>query len=529
MAILRNSLAIKGPRARSENTLARVLRSAVALVTAGVLAAGCSAGEDPPQQSNAARLVLLYATCSLNKTFLSPYNSDVTYTPHLHRFAQRGVVFLRHQTEAGQSGIAFASIFTGTQAAEHGIFAHPSRMEDNKLLVAEAFAAAGYETFSWLGHQMASAQLNYAQGVPEENVFRGKLTAKSPDFRRILERLQTDPKYKAFIVTNFTVTHGPYHDRSVEGFCKRYPADCRTFGNAKDFERYSNLYRRNSLALSRNFDATIKKLGIDDKGIARLTDVIEILYKSNVNLLDRLFGKVVAATSQFGVSQNTVIAFTADHGEIHYRENAYFHWTHGYQLAPEVLGVPLIIRAPGLAAKTPDYESVSRSIDVFPTLAGLAGLPALKGSGIGVDLSGAMLERESPPDLLAFSHTAMFHQAQWERRKRFGQLARLFPEPIPDLMWVAVRNRDLLFKLRRTDGTDWRMSAYDLATDPGESRDVFDAKKPLHTEMSDQLKTYKAHLVAAAADFRDNVQSSSAVELLRSLGYIDKEDDPAAE
>jgi len=58
------------------------------------------------------RLVVLYATCSLNKDFLSPYNAEIRFTPHLDKIKDRSLVFLRHQTEAGQSGPSFASITT---------------------------------------------------------------------------------------------------------------------------------------------------------------------------------------------------------------------------------------------------------------------------------------------------------------------------------------------------------------------------------------------------------------------------------
>jgi arylsulfatase A-like enzyme len=518
MPIRRDYAATHPTHRRTESGWIHLIGVAAVVIIAGVFLSACSA---PEERSDAPRLVILYATCSLNKDFLSPYNSKVTYTPHLQRFARRAVVFKRHQTEAGQSGIAFASIFSGTQATEHGVFAHPTQLADEKLLVAETFAAAGYETFSWLGHQMASARLNYAQGVPTENVYAGKLMAKSPHFLRILKRLQSDPSYKAFIVTNFSVTHAPYGSHFQNDFCARYPTDCRQYGEPEDFERNRTLLRRHSRGLARDYDKTIKDLGLDHNEIARLVDVAEILYKSDVNLLDRLFGEVLAAISQFHMGKQSAIAFTSDHGEIHYRENAYFRWTHGYQLAPEVLGVPLLIRAPGLVTKKKTYAGVTRSIDVFPTLAGLAHLPSAGGSGRGVDLSRVLTQREAPPRLLAFSHTAMFHQAQWQRRRRLGQLASLFPQPIPDFMWVAVRDRDMFFKLRRLEGTDWRVSAFDLRADPGELHDLYDPSQATHVAMSEQLHAYKRRLVAAAADFGDNVPDSRAVELLRSLGYID--------
>ncbi len=52
------------------------------LVAACVLVAISHATEEPAASaSKAPRLVLLYATCTLNKNFLSPYDPSVPYTP----------------------------------------------------------------------------------------------------------------------------------------------------------------------------------------------------------------------------------------------------------------------------------------------------------------------------------------------------------------------------------------------------------------------------------------------------------------
>jgi arylsulfatase A-like enzyme len=83
-------------------------------------------------------LVLLYATCTVNKDYLGPYEPAVSYTPALDDFARSSLVFENHQTESGQSGIAFASIFSGTQATEHGVFVNPSRLPDDVLVIPEA-------------------------------------------------------------------------------------------------------------------------------------------------------------------------------------------------------------------------------------------------------------------------------------------------------------------------------------------------------------------------------------------------------
>src|SRR5262245_58401633 len=102
----------------------RVILLACVAAVIGVAAAGLWMRARP----QGPRLLILYATCSLNRDFLSPYNPNVTYTPALQSFAERGQVFTKHQTEEGQSGIAYASLFSGSQAPRHGVYYHPSKL-----------------------------------------------------------------------------------------------------------------------------------------------------------------------------------------------------------------------------------------------------------------------------------------------------------------------------------------------------------------------------------------------------------------
>ena len=169
------------------------------------------------------RLVLLYAPCTVNKHYLSPYAPSVGYTPHLQAFAEESTVFRRHQTEAGQSGIAYASIFSGAGATRHGAFRHPVTLSDDLYLVSEAFADQGYETFFWNGHLLGGP--NYGQGVPAGNLWPRGLVADDARFQAILERLRSDESYRAFVMTNFTVTHGPYRMAGAGPFRKRHPVE----------------------------------------------------------------------------------------------------------------------------------------------------------------------------------------------------------------------------------------------------------------------------------------------------------------
>lgn len=501
-------------------------------------------GCGPAAESAAPRLVILYATCTLNKGFLSPYDPAVAWTPHLAAFADRSLVFERHQTESGISGVAFASILSGGQATRHGVFSHPSRLADDVELIGEAFARAGWEVSFWADHPMASPSLGYGQGVAPERTYVSKRPLGAPDprrpppregflraedarFRRILERLESDPEGRALLITTFTVTHAPYSSAWLDVFCARHPRECED-PSPEAFEASAELLWRHYVDLSWDFDETVSRLALTAADRAALERSAERLYAANVHRLDGLFGDLLAEVASHGLEDESLVAFTADHGEVLQRENAALRWNHGFSLAPEVLSVPWIVGGPGIAPGR--QPGVTRSIDVLPTLAGLAGIDrGLEDvdpgdDGIGRNLAPVLLGRRELPRLEAFSHTALVPQALLDvSRARGGtRLDALHPDRDPEGMWVSLRDGDMVFKLIRPSGGAFEPKAFDLASDPRETVDVFDPTDPGHVAAAARLRAYKRSLVEAARSSRSRpIVQERRMRLLRSLGYVE--------
>jgi arylsulfatase A-like enzyme len=501
----------------------------LSLATALLGTLGCAPRAVEP---HGPRLVVLFATCTLSRHHISPYNAQVTYTPNLSAFAAEGTVFERHQTESGQSGLAFASILSGTQADRHGVYRHPYWLRDEAFLVAEAFAERGYETHFWNGHPMAAADLNYGQGVPSERVHtsrhpepdKARLTANDQEFAAILQRLQEEPDYRAFVQVLFSVTHAPYTDiasEALEDFRRKYPEEWPEF-TEEELARYTRRYRRQRPRLERDFPAVVRERRWTEGDVLGIASFIEGYYKANVHVLDTWFGRLVGSIQEAGLLDHRLIAFTADHGETLYREHTIFKWAHGLQLSPDVIQVPLIIRVPG-GQSLSRYSAVSRSIDVLPTLVGLSESPLKKDDPRieGVDLTAAVLQNEAAPHLRAFSHTMALN---WQRLVRFeGWLAaRLFPSTDVELMWTGVRDGDVSMRRRREENGEWKTEVFDLATDPGAARDVYDPDNALHRELEADLESYKVRLVESHAvrEEEHRLREELVTERLRAMGYI---------
>jgi arylsulfatase A-like enzyme len=312
----------------------------------------------------------------------------------------------------------------------------------------------------------------------------------------------------------------------------------------EDHARLLALYDRYRLAFQWNYPETVEKLRHHEDPAQRLREgdetklaaLLEFLYQAAVWQLDGLFGRWLDSIEAAGLLDESLIAFTADHGEVLYRENSLYKWTHGLELAPEVLTVPLVIRGPGAGVAAGHYDAVTRSIDVFPTLAGLAGVSIPEGSQVeGVDLSKSVRGEEEPPELVAFFHTStlgpnLLEQFAGDRDHTgdgrieagplapYTQLLRRIPREDVAFVWVGARRGDAVFK-KTFDGSRWRFEAYDLATDPQEARSRFDPGDPEHRRMAAELDAYQARLLRGP--YSRTELSAEDIEKLTALGYLE--------
>ncbi|MCI0413881.1 sulfatase-like hydrolase/transferase [bacterium] len=468
----------------------------------------------PQKSPRSPRFVLLYATCSLNKDLLAPYNGSVRYTPNLKSFAKGSTVFLKHESESGFSGAGYAGLFSGTYMYRHGVYYHPQTLADSNYLIAEAFQKNSYETFFWNAHTLASAELNFAQGVLSRNVIHhdpriGALTATDQRFMTILRRLRSRKTYNAFLQVNFSMTHAPYSENSsiavTTSFCAEFPEECSGVSR-EDLIRYVPIYAKNHMDLQLQFAATIKSLGLAPAEVKKLIDVVRVTYESSVRILDRRFGETIDLIRKEKLLDESLIIFTADHGEILYRSDSPFQWTHG-GLEPEALEIPLMIRAPAGTVLLDYYPNVTRAVDVFPTVAGLSEIKIQTSEKLdGQDLSDAMQGKANPPQLIALACTGLSHPAQGVHND-------------PYRMGVQAREEDVFYRLlTMPNGLShmfpFRMGEFQLVTER------FNPDNQNHRKMKSQLHEYKDKLTRAYKAPTDESNWDQIREQLRNLGYL---------
>jgi len=98
-------------------------------------------------------------------------------------------------------------------------------------------------------------------------------------------------------------------------------------------------------------------------------------YYASTSYVDAQIGKVIGELTRLELADNTIIVLWGDHG---------FHlgdlgiWTKHTNFE-QATRIPILVIAPGVTAPNSSTAQLAESVDIFPTLAELAGLPAPKG------------------------------------------------------------------------------------------------------------------------------------------------------
>ena len=98
-------------------------------------------------------------------------------------------------------------------------------------------------------------------------------------------------------------------------------------------------------------------------------------YYASASFVDAQIGKVIDELDRLGLAENTLVVLWGDHG-FHLGDLGIWTKHTNYEQANHI---PLLFIAPGVAKPGSSTRQLAESVDVFPTLAELAGLPAPTG------------------------------------------------------------------------------------------------------------------------------------------------------
>jgi len=435
-------------------------------------AVGCGRSEPslPPN-------LLLVTIDTLRADHLGAYGYAPPTSRAFETLAASGALYTRAQATSSWTLPSHASLFTGLYPFEHGAHSFLGTQGRNAYpldtaspTLAAELREAGYETAAFVANVVyMSPWTGLDRGFDRYEVVR----KSGLELNRLIFRWLDAPRERPFFLfVNYMDAHRPY--------------------NVAPVARLPSLADSDPALLDRLVEQV---LGSDTPPSPELVARVIAQYDLGVANADDALGSLLAALEQRGLSENTVVVVTSDHGEYFGEHDLVEHSKDVYQ---PVLWIPLVIR--GVSGTAP------QRVDTTLSLAHLPHLIAQELGPLAVQLTSRFSRAPGTEPVLAESYFA--------RAKDLG-----------DPRWGArfQRVRRVIFEWpwKRIDSSDHRDELYDLAADPGEENDL----SARHPEVGQRLDAFlEAQLARASRRKRDPASPAPTpeeLEELRALGYVD--------
>ena len=462
-------------------------RFAVATL-ACLLSAGSAAAAPPATPPN----VVLITVDTLRADRLGAYGSRL-HTPRIDRLAAEGCVFEQAVSPMPVTRPSHFSMFTARYPREHGVVHNDVALPPTIPTVTEAFDAAGYETAGFTAVALLDRGSGAARGF---DAFSSPTGTHGEDAEAVIPRVVAwlrgrTAKAPFFLWVHLFDPHMPY--APAASFAPPSPPEVAALLPEASWDLLLERARANG----GNLPAPLYERALG-------------LYDGEVAQTDHWVGVLLDALAAAGALDGAAVVFTADHGEC-FEHGIFFNHTNClYQGA---VRVPLIVRAPPLVRPGERRGDVVELVDLPRTLLHLTGLPS------GGFRGRALFDPAQPVAAYAVTEHPRLNARQMSGREpKSTQMSAVAGQPVH---WPSMRDEHYALHEQ-----SWkylyvakREELYDLASDPGESRNLAATQPERVARMRAQLREWLQVHPARASN--PGPVDESLREILRALGYSD--------
>ncbi len=440
--------------------------------------------------------VILISIDTLGTKHMGLHGYERDTTPALARFAEQAVVFEQAIAHQPWTLTSHASLFTSTYPDTHGTTLEQA-FAGSLPLLPEELARAGYFTAGLVNNPYLNPKFGYERGYDLYDYdFRRQDRSDAEDGRRnrsveesrerLLALLDAGLPRPFFFFLHLIDVHSDWVELPYESpvpFAQRFVEP-----GQEPVELSDGGWSATRLMLRANSGES----ELSPQQVERFA----ALYDGGVAYVDAALGVLFEELSARGLYDEALIVVLSDHGEEFVEHGRWLH-TQGYD---ECLRVPLLIKLPAARHGGTRVAQQVELIDVLPTLLELLDLPAPAG-GEGRSL------------------VPLFSGAELAPRLAFAKGANqtLTPEDV----YVARTGEWKLIWHLESGATE----LYDLAHDPGETRDVAGEEEQrvaallealtAHREGAAQVRARNADLDAGRVELSEGDRAN-----LSNLGYV---------
>jgi len=328
---------------------------------AGALAAASPARSAPRNQPN-----ILYLFSDEHRyQAMSFTETPQVKTPNMKRMATEGFSFDQCVSNYPVCSPYRAMLLTGRWPRQTGVVDNNIPLNTTETTVGDAFKAAGYDTgyigkwhlggnraepfgfdasLIWTNTNTHYRASKYHPKYGDPVVYPGYNATGMTD--QAIDFMKADREKPFFLMVSWNPPHASFLDAPPE-FKKQYPA--------------GSIPQRPNAPIELDDERDKKRRLPSEEGYAG--------YHAHVAAIDAELGRVLAYLEESGQRENTIVLYSSDHGSLLGSHGA------GSKRQPfeEAVRVPFLVYGPNV--KPMRSDALFGTIDIMPTLCGLAGIP----------------------------------------------------------------------------------------------------------------------------------------------------------
>ena len=436
------------------------------LAAAGWAFARVRAHPAEPTARHSIDKVLLVTIDALRRDRLGLYGyKDQPTSPALDAWAREAIVFDGAVAPAPWTIASLGALFTGHYPAEIGAYTNSCGISPDFTTLPELFQKAGFLTASFSTHRL--------------------LIGEAGGFRRGFDEVHPES------------IHPILKGEHKMPYAKLEPDVLHWLDDHADEQFFLWIHDMDT-----HEPATTGNPYIGRPGWLR--------YEAEVHSVDDAIAHLIVRLQALGIWDDTLVVFTADHGEAFDEHGILGHQDCMYD---EVLRIPLMMHVPGIDGARRIAEPVDH-LDLFSTLLDLAGIdpPAgSRGKSFAPLIRG---ERHHLDPRYLFASRYHFEDGHHEIvvRDRHWKLLATAADPN-----AKERRDERRAPVWDPDALDTRLELYNLMVDPGEVNDLYDEYPDLVARMQKALEGWHNSTQPPARIAPELDEASK--ETLRGLGY----------
>ncbi|MBL4634437.1 MAG: sulfatase [Kofleriaceae bacterium] len=383
------------------------------------------AKEAPPPGKRAKNLVYVVMDTTRADSFASVNPDADVATPAYDALALKSTTFRNAYNNENWTKPSVTTMWSGLYPGTHNARQATSKVDKDIRFLPQQLQDAGFTTGAFIANAVVSGTFGFDKGWTHfQNDSDHSLNGNgSKIYPHATEWMEKHKDEQFFLYVQSVDPHTTY--KVPEEYSKPY---------------YPGKYRGK---IGSSFDR--EEQMVVDNGKLKISDDdlnwIWALYKGEVSYQDHYLGGLLRKIEELGLSENTLVVVTNDHGE-EIRDHGAMG--HGWPLYEEQIRAPLLMSYPPVFSPGANIEEIVEHVDLAPTILDALGVSPMKdadGLSFLPLLEDGIGKRQHP-----------FYTLAWSRKSL-----------------RSVRVGD--YKLIVGKSSGW-MKLFNLASDPGEKKNL---------------------------------------------------------